>query len=610
MSPRCPALFLRQGVPEHPMNRIIHPEQLSTICHLLGGETMEPRYAAAYQQELAELLHRRVSYILLAGLVFVLLFSFLDAYMAPHLAAEFFRYRLETFALGSLLLVANFFDRRGRFSHVIGCAGYLLITLFIVLLVVRTGGVRSPYWVGLPVIIITYTAIAPLTMQQTVIGGTMAAVLYVLALYFFAPVPPESFLVLFNNLFFILCFILIAAIQSCTEASAREREFVLRMEEDAAAGELARQADLLEEEVARRTREQRASEGRYRLLLEQIADDVLLVTEEGTILHASPRFYRHMGVEPRRDEQVSLLDFVAPANRQQVRDDLLARLGRGESVVGFQLCLCTADGRQVDAEISGTLLKRNNQVLGLQLVVRDVSRRKKLEQELVQSLETVKMTETATILALARLSEHRDITPVKHLERIREYCTVLARELSRSRHMGEQVSDTYIYNLRQAVVLHDIGKVSIPDAILMKRGQLTAEEEEICRRHTINGGDVIKAMEAQGEGSGFLAMAKSIAYFHHERWDGTGYPQGLKGKEIPLSSRIMAVADSYESMTSCTLYREIYSHRQALEAIVLGAGYQYDPVVVEAFVARQRDFDRIRRQYSEEEEEFGRRRAV
>ncbi len=592
------------------MSRIIGPDQLSTLCHLLGGETMDPRYAETYRRELAELLHRRVSYILLVGMVFVLLFSFLDTYIAPHLSAEFFRYRLETFSLGGLLLLANHLDRGRRFPHVIGCAGYLLITLFIVLLVVRTGGVRSPYWVGLPVIIITYTAIAPLTMHQTVICGTMAAVFYVLALYFFAPVPPESFLVLFNNLFFILCFIMIAAIQSCTEASAREREFVLRMEEDAAAGELARQADLLEEEVARRTREQMASEERYRLLLEQIADDVLLVNDDGEILHASPRFYRHMRLEPGSRERVSLLDFVAEPDRQRVRDGLLARLGRGESVVGFQVRLVGADGNQVDAEISGTLLKRNSQILGQQLVVRDVSRRKLLEQELVRSLETVKMTETATILALARLSEHRDITPGKHLERIREYCTVLASELARSRQVMENIDDSYIYNLRQAVVLHDIGKVSIPDAILMKRGELTAEEQEICRRHTINGGDVIKAMEAQAEGSGFLAMAKSIAYFHHERWDGTGYPQGLKGKEIPLSSRIMAVADSYESMTSHTLYREVYTHRQAVEAIVLGAGYQYDPVVVEAFVARQRDFDRIRREYSEVEEELSRRRAV
>ncbi len=592
------------------MNRIIGADQLSTLCQLLGGETMEHRHAVAYRRELAQLLHRRVSYVLLVGMVFVLLFSFLDAYMAPVLSSEFLRYRLETFVLEGMLLLANHLDRRRRFTLLIGCAGYLLITLFIVLLVVRTGGVHSPYWVGLPVIIITYTAIAPLTMHQTVICGTMAVVAYVLALSFFAPVPQESFLVLFNNLFFILCFIMVAAIQSCTEAAAREREFVLRMEEDTAAGELSRQADLLEEEVTRRTREQKASEERYRLLLGQIADDVLLVNDQGDILHASPRFFRHMQVALDREDRVSLLEFLAEGDRQRVRDDLLACLAGGRSVTGFQLRLERADGRQVDAEISGTLLKRNNQVLGLQLVVRDVSRRKLLEQELVRSLELVKMTETATILALARLSEHRDITQGRHLERIREYCTVLAKELARSREPGERLSGSYIYNLRQAVVLHDIGKVSIPDAILMKRGELTPEEQEICRRHTINGGDVIKAMEAQGEGSGFLAMAKSIAYFHHERWDGTGYPQGLKGKEIPLSSRIMAVADSYESMTSCTLYREMYTHRQAVEAIVLGAGYQYDPVVVEAFVARQRDFDRIRREYAEEPPELISRQAV
>ena len=157
----------------------------------------------------------------------------------------------------------------------------------------------------------------------------------------------------------------------------------------------------------------------------------------------------------------------------------------------------------------------------------------------------------------------------------------------------------YIQNLYQGAILHDIGKVGIADNILGKTGPLSEYEEEALRNHTLSGGDVIKAMEEEAKGSGFLALAKNIAYFHHERWDGQGYPYGLQGGEIPLEARIVALADTYEELTASLELAVRLPHQQAMEHIVRSAGQQFDPVVVEAFVARQDDFDRIRVQLAE-----------
>jgi response regulator RpfG family c-di-GMP phosphodiesterase len=228
------------------------------------------------------------------------------------------------------------------------------------------------------------------------------------------------------------------------------------------------------------------------------------------------------------------------------------------------------------------------------LVIRDIGIRKQLEKELLASLDKVRRTENAAILALAKLSEFREVTPGHHLERIREYCRLLATELAVRSELQDLITPEYILNLYQGVILHDIGKVAIADEILLKKGALTSREEEILRHHAVTGGSVIKAMEEEAQGSGFLSLAKNIAYFHHERWDGKGYPFGLKGEAIPLEARIMAVADAYEEVTATIEPEKMLTHQQAVEWIVSSAGHQLDPMIVEVFVRRQEEFERLR----------------
>ncbi len=553
------------------------------------------RYHEQFRQESLALHHHRVYYILMVGMAMMLLFVNLDYILVREHFAEFLHYRLLTCGIGALLMGLNYYDRDQRKAWVIGFAGYICAGIAILILIMRMGGLSSPYYVGLIVVMTTYTTIAPLTVPQTLVSGFSLVFLYLLAILLLDPDSPYQLLSLFSNLFFMVCFVCIAATQSWADTTARARECDLRNEEKDAAEELARQADALEVEVKKRMAEQEASEELFRLLYESLADDVVFVTARGDILQANAAFQRHF----REVEGASLLDTVSKQDRTTLEKILGDVVERQIPVHACQLTFTTRTGSSMEAEISGVMLQRGGKALGAQFVIRDIGIRRQLEGMLIESLKKVRQTENAAILALAKLSEYRDITPGNHLERIREYCRILAVELSGRAEFQKEITPVYIQNLFQGAILHDIGKVAIADDILLKTEGLTEQEQAIYCNHTITGGDVIKAMEQEAGGSGFLSLAKSIAYFHHERWDGSGYPYGLQGSQIPLAARIMAVADTYEELTSTIDHSHAVSHQQAVGSIVHGAGSQFDPVIVAAFQVVQEEFDLIRGRLAE-----------
>ncbi len=199
-------------------------------------------------------------------------------------------------------------------------------------------------------------------------------------------------------------------------------------------------------------------------------------------------------------------------------------------------------------------------------------------------------TKNGVIFGLAKLAESRDNDTGDHLDRIRSYVVLLAREMQSSyRELDEQ----YIRNLALASSLHDIGKVGIPDAVLLKPGRLTDLERKIMQFHTTIGFDCLEAISDRIGSDEFLNMARDIAKFHHERWDGKGYPDGVFGKDIPLSARIVSVADVYDALTSRRPYKEPMSHEKSTEIIISGAGSQFDPEVVEAFKKIERQFKKV-----------------
>lgn len=193
----------------------------------------------------------------------------------------------------------------------------------------------------------------------------------------------------------------------------------------------------------------------------------------------------------------------------------------------------------------------------------------------------------AVIFGLARLAESRDDDTGEHLERIRVYAELLANQIAKA---GGEVDDAFVRRIGLTSSLHDIGKVGVPDAILLKPGALTPPERRIMQRHTTIGGDCLMAIRERLPDDPFIEMACQIAFAHHERWDGKGYPFGLKGKAIPLAARIVALADVYDALTTVRVYKPAMSHDEAREIIVRGAGTHFDPEIVEAFLAVERQF--------------------
>jgi response regulator RpfG family c-di-GMP phosphodiesterase len=207
----------------------------------------------------------------------------------------------------------------------------------------------------------------------------------------------------------------------------------------------------------------------------------------------------------------------------------------------------------------------------------------------------------ATIFALARLAEYRDDETGRHLERVSEYCRVLAHGLREDGHETSVITDSYVEDLVLSAPLHDIGKVGIPDAILHKPGPLDEAEWVIMRKHPTIGAETLRnVLESSGEQS-FLRMAHEIAWCHHEKWDGSGYPRGLRQEEIPLAARIMALADCYDALTSRRPYKEEWTHAAARAWIVEQSGQHFDARLVSVFEKRADAFDEVRRRLADDE---------
>jgi putative two-component system response regulator len=197
------------------------------------------------------------------------------------------------------------------------------------------------------------------------------------------------------------------------------------------------------------------------------------------------------------------------------------------------------------------------------------------------------------ILALAKLAESRDPETGLHLERVRTYSRLLAQELADVPRFRDQIDEDFIELIYRTSPLHDIGKVAIPDHVLLKPGQLDEEEFEIMKTHAAEGAATLDAALQQYPGAEYLHMARDIAAFHHERFDGTGYATGLAGEDIPLCARIFAVADVYDALRSKRVYKQAFTHGIAKSIILDGKGTQFDPDVVEAMTRHEKAFKTI-----------------
>lgn len=197
------------------------------------------------------------------------------------------------------------------------------------------------------------------------------------------------------------------------------------------------------------------------------------------------------------------------------------------------------------------------------------------------------------VTVLATLVEYRDGDTGRHLERVTEFALLLAEAMRDGAVDGGAIDADFLADLRNAVPLHDIGKVAVPDAVLSKPTRLTPQEMEQMKRHAMIGAHAIASMMARSAGVRFLAMARDIALHHHEHYNGGGYPHGLSGVDIPLAARIASLADVYDALTTVRPYKPAFSHEKAVEIILEGRGTQFDPLVVDAFLQQHERFARL-----------------
>ncbi len=228
-----------------------------------------------------------------------------------------------------------------------------------------------------------------------------------------------------------------------------------------------------------------------------------------------------------------------------------------------------------------------------------------LEYEVQKRTREISAIQHVTILALTSLAETRDSDTGNHIRRTQNYVKVLAEALCKHPRFAKTLSETMIETLFKSAPLHDIGKVGIPDAILLKPGKLSSEEFAIMQTHTTLGREAIEHAEEQlGMEVDFLTIAKEIACTHHEKWNGTGYPRGLKGDAIPVSGRLMAVADVYDALISRRVYKEGISHEKAVAIIFEGRGTHFDPDIVDTFMTLQEDFRSIAQTFGDSDTEM------
>jgi putative two-component system response regulator len=278
---------------------------------------------------------------------------------------------------------------------------------------------------------------------------------------------------------------------------------------------------------------------------------------------------------------------LAAFAREHVRENAPAAMREDADAVGKAIAL---RGVAVAGAMAAGLL-----VLTLYLF-RDYERRLASMRTDLDELVEAKSRELlqsrdAVILGLATLAESRDGQTGRHLERIRGYVRVLGDAMV-GRH--DEVTPELVNAIVDASVLHDIGKVGIPDDVLRHPRALSAEQREVVKKHTLIGGDTLLAVKRRWGHDEFLVTACEIAFAHHERYDGAGYPFGLAGDVIPIAARIVAVADVYDALTTSRVYRSALSHEEACAFIAAGSGTRFDPVVVATFVEVQSRFAEVR----------------
>jgi PAS domain S-box-containing protein len=549
------------------------------------------------EQELEELFYQRTRICLWLGAVFFSFFSLLDYVHARPYFSLFLAYRLSfvLVLIGLLQLLRS--PELKRFSREVMFGSILLGTLIIALMTVKLGGFGSGYYVGILLMIAGGFSVLPLNVTQSLgLGGSMYLI-YAATVYLGSrPLDAAEINFFINNSFFFLSIVLVTTVQCFDEIQTLLGSLRAQKSLQSINTELKHYTGNLESLIKQRMAQQEESDLKFRDLYNNILDLVVLIDPRGIIQMINHHGALLLELSAQALKNRPFSDFLPPQDADLLNQEILTRLRLGEQIRGIQMQMLTYRGRTLEVELSGNAVAMPETQNCFQLIIRDITLTKQMEKQVLESKQLLDTSRQAAIFGLASLAECRDDTTGAHLLRIRAYTRILAMELALSPDPPAIITDHFIEDLCISSMLHDIGKIGIPDAILLKPGRLTTEEFTVIQQHCELGSNALASAERDSESLSFLRLGQEITRYHHERWDGSGYPNGLKGEEIPLAARIVSLVDVYDALTSKRPYKEAFSHEEACRVILSESGHLFDPVVVAAFLRREQDFDLARQQ--------------
>ncbi len=373
----------------------------------------------------------------------------------------------------------------------------------------------------------------------------------------------------------------------------------------------------LENRMGEKVEELKKSEERYRAIVENAADLIFTTDAEGHFTWANQAACTQLGYAIDNIRGINISRILKKGHRHKLYA-ILHDILEDHPVKPVQMEIVTRSGEERTVDFSCVAIRENGRVAGMEGILRDITDRvvvEKLKKNYVKSLEEaviertaeIKETQRASILAIATLAESIDEDTGGHLERIRHYCKILAQDLRANSRYADQITEEYIELVFDLSPLHDLGKVAIRDYILQKPDKLTCEEYETMKEHATVGARALRMAGEMIHRESIFTIGEMIAHYHHEKWDGTGYPavdvngehRPLQGEEIPLCARIVALADVYDALTSKRPYKMPFPHDKARELILQEKGRHFDPETADSFLRCEKDFIDIRRRFPE-----------
>lgn len=547
-----------------------------------------------FQYEIRELFIQRAQICLWLAVVFFSLFAILDFLYANEHFKIFLLYRMIYVAI--LLTILNLirFSIFKQFTPYFIVVCLLLGAFGISLMCTSLGGFYSSYYTGILLMMAGAFSVLPLRAMHACTIGLFMYYIYIATVVLGTGNTDKAHLIYgVNNSFFFLSIIGVTALQSYDDLNMRISELRAKNNLHDLRQKLVKQTEGQEETIQQRLKEIEHSKLKFQDLYESIQDLVIIVDSNGAITKINTRTLTLLGLSSDEALGSDIQQIISSDINEDWLNNLLSELKLRNAVSGIQLDLQIPPSTILEVEVSASMVEIDERP-NFQLVLRDISSTKCMERKLIESQRLIDTSRHAAIFGLAKLAECRDNDTGAHLTRIRTYSHILAKELAKMDDFRHAITDVFIDDLYHSSVLHDIGKVGIPDAILLKPGKLTADEFEKMKQHTIFGCSVLFAAERSLDSLSFLYLGQEIARSHHEKWDSSGYPDGLEGDDIPLAARIISLADVYDALTSTRVYKPSFSHEESKKLILEQSNKQFDPRIVDAFLRREHDFKETR----------------